>query len=181
MATQTFGDKKITIKTLAKPDFKKVKKFQDYINDLVAEDAKLLNDKKSTLKDEMAFLERMFKGVKSKTMVYLFAECDDKIVAGASVKLNPMRKNHIGEFGIAISDGYRGNGLGKYLMAEIIKLAKTNLKPIPKMIQLMVYTNNKPAIALYKKMGFKIVAKLPKQMQWKGKLVDEFTMIKYLK
>ena len=49
------------------------------------------------------------------------------------------------------------------------------------MIDLKVYTNNKAGIALYKKMGFKQVAKLPKQMQWKNKLIDEFVMVKYVK
>ena len=71
-------------------------------------------------------------------------------------------------------------GLGKYMASEIIKLAKEKLSPKPKIIRLEVFTSNDPAIALYKKMGFKIVAKIPKQMQHKGKLVDEFVMLKFL-
>jgi len=49
-----------------------------------------------------------------------------------------------------------------------------------KVIQLEVLVNNKPAIALYKKMGFKIVAKIPKQIQCKGKLIGEYIMVKHL-
>jgi RimJ/RimL family protein N-acetyltransferase len=181
METKFFGDKKITIRTLKKSDVKNAKKWLKYINDLIAEDAKLLVNGKMMLKDEITFLEKTLKGIKDKTEVYLFAECGDKIIAGTGIKLNPMRKNHIGTFGIAISDGYRGMGLGKYLTTEILKMAEENLKPSLKMIDLGVYTNNKAGIALYKKMGFKQVAKLPKQMQWKDKLVDEFVMVKYVK
>ena len=108
------------------------------------------------------------------------AECNNKIIGATDIELDRWRRNHIGKFGITIIQGYRGIGLGKHLMSEVIKLAKKELKPSPKIIQLEVYTNNKPAIALYKKMGFKIVAKLPKQIQWKGKLIDELVMLKFL-
>ena len=57
-------------------------------------------------------------------------------------------------------------------MQEVMKLAKKELKPTPKIFQLEVYENNKPAIGLYKKMGFKIVAKVPKQIQHKDLILD---------
>ena len=62
-------------------------------------------------------------------------------------------------------------------MAEVLRLAKKNL-PGLKVFWLDVFENNKPAIALYKKMGFKIVGKIPKQIQYKGKLIGEYIMIK---
>jgi ribosomal protein S18 acetylase RimI-like enzyme len=68
--------------------------------------------------------------------------------------------------------------LGKYLGREIIKLTKERLKI--KIVRLGVYSANKPAQKLYKKLGFKMVASIPKQVQYKGKLIDEFIMLKYL-
>lgn len=180
MQTKIFGDKKIIIRKAVKSDLKNAKKFQVFINSLVAEEAKLLMNKKATLKEEKEFLERILKGIKDKTKIYLVAECGDKIIGATDIELDRWRRNHIGKFGITIIQGYRGIGLGKHLMSEVIRLAKKELNPKPKMIQLEVYTNNKPAINLYKKMGFRIVAKLPKQIQWKGKLVDELVMIKLL-
>lgn len=180
MGTKFFEDKKITIRKIAKADLKKLKLFQIFINTLVKEEAKLLMNKKATLKQEKEFLERMLSGSKKRTMAYIFAEYNKKIVGSTNIELDRWRRNHIGKFGITISQGYRGIGLGKYLMSEIIELAKKELKPSPKIIQLEVYVNNKPAIALYKKMGFKTVGKIPKQIQWKGKLIDEFIMQKYL-
>ena len=114
---------------------------------------------------------------KNKTKVFLIAECGDQIISIVSITLGPRRKNHIGTLAISIRDGYRGLGLGAHLMSEIIALAKKDLKPNLKIIQLEVYANNKPAIGLYEKLGFKTVAMLPRQIQYKGELIDELIMI----
>lgn len=180
MQTKTFGDKKIIIKKVTKSDLKTAKKFLNHINLLIQEKAMLLINKKQTLKDEIGFLENILKSKKQKSLVCLVAEHNGRVVGFTDIKLKPHSKNHIGNFGISIRQGYRGIGLGKHLMAEVIKLSKKELKPKLKIIQLEVYAVNKPAIALYKKMGFKTIAKLPKQIKYKGKLVDEFIMQKFV-
>ncbi len=180
MQIKTFGNKKIIVRKLDKSDLKKAKKFQDFINALVDEDAMLLVNRKITLKNEVKFLENILRGVKSKNRVFLIAEYGKKVIGTVGIELGVWRRNHIGKLGIAVRNNYRGIGLGTQLMAEIIKLAKKDLRPKLKIIQLEVYTNNKPAISLYKKMGFKIVAKLPKQIQYRGKLIDEFIMTAYV-
>jgi ribosomal protein S18 acetylase RimI-like enzyme len=43
---------------------------------------------------------------------------------------------------------------------------------------LSVFSTNKIAMNLYKKLGFKKVARIPKQLQYKNKLVDEIVMIR---
>jgi ribosomal protein S18 acetylase RimI-like enzyme len=181
MAAKTFGGKKIAIRRITTADLKHAKKFQVFINALIREEAKILMAKEVTLKEEKEFLKKVLAGAKERTKIYFAAECDGEIVATTSIELDRLRKNHIGKFGIVIKQGYRGIGLGTYLMSEIIKAAKKELRPTPKMIQLDVYTDNKPAIGLYKKMGFRRVARIPKQVQYKGKLVDEFVMQLYLK
>jgi ribosomal protein S18 acetylase RimI-like enzyme len=45
---------------------------------------------------------------------------------------------------------------------------------------LSAYAKNKSAITFYKNLGFKEVARIPKQAKIKGKLVDEIIMLKYL-
>lgn len=180
METKLFGDKKITIRKATRHDLKNIKKFQDFINSLIEEDAKILMNNKLTLKEEREFLKMTTERMKNKTKIYLIAECEDKIVGATDIELERWRKNHIGGFGITISQGYRGMGLGKYLISEVIKLAEKELKPKPKIIQLEVFANNKPAIALYRKMGFKQVAKLPKQIHYKEKFIDALVMLKYL-
>lgn len=180
MENKIFGNKKMTIRKLSKSDLKRARDFLAFINSLVEEEAKILMNKKLTLKEEGEFLEGVLKGMKTKTKIYLAAECGDKIVGSTSIELGRWGNNHTGNFGIVIRQGYRGIGLGKYLMTEILKMAKKELKPAPKIIKLTVYPNNKPALGLYKKMGFKIVARIPKQRQYKGKLLDEIVMLKFL-
>jgi ribosomal protein S18 acetylase RimI-like enzyme len=180
MATKIFGDEKIIIREIGKTDKKNAKEFLIFINSLIVEEAKILMNKKQTLKDEFAYLDKVTKNMKNKRSVYIVAEHNGKIVGNTSIELNSYRSNHVAKFAIAILQGYRGIGLGTQLMSEVLQLAKKNINPKPKIIQLEVYANNKPAIALYKKMGFKIVAKMPNQIQWNGKLISEYIMLKYL-
>jgi len=177
METKIFGDKKLTFHAMSAKEQKFAKEYLDFINSLVAENAKILINKKETLKGEMEFLKGTIKNVKNKKKVHLIAKDGNKVVANTSIELQSFKKSHIGEFSIAIRDEYRGIGIGKYIMAEVLKLAKKDL-PGLKIFQLEVYENNKPAIALYKKMGFKEVAKLPKAIQHGGKLIGEYIMIK---
>lgn len=177
MITKKFGDKKITVRELNKKDIKNARKFCDYINSLIKEEAKILMNKPATVKEEGEWLKNSLKTIDSKREVMLIAECDNKIVGLTNIIQQRWRQNHTGKFGISIRKEYRGLGLGKYIMAEVIKLAKRRLKPKPKIIRLEVYTNNIPAFSLYKKMGFKKVACLPKQIQYKGGLVGEYVML----
>lgn len=171
------GDKKISIRKLAESDLRRAKDFQKYINSLIEEDAKLLMNKPIALKDEKDFLKNTIKTIKEKKCVFLVAEHNKKIVGVTDIKQDRWRRNHIGHFGISIRNNYRGIGLGTQMMSEVIKLAKKEIKPKPKIVALEVYENNKPAIGLYKKMGFKVMAKLPKQIQYKGRLISEYIML----
>lgn len=180
MKIQKFGDRKIIIRQIRPSDVTNAKKFQNYINSLISEEVMILMNKKLSLKEEKKAMKDFLENNKKKNKVLVIAEHDGQIVGFTDIGLDRHRRNHIGILGISVRSGYRGIGLGKYIMEEVIKLAKTGLTPKPKIIQLEVYVNNKPAIALYKKMGFKIVAKVPNQIQWEGKLIDEYIMLKYL-
>jgi ribosomal protein S18 acetylase RimI-like enzyme len=180
METKIFGDKKLTFHSITQKELKFAKEYLDFINSLVEDNAKILFNKKLTLKDEKEFLKSAPKTIKNKTKVFIIAKDGNKVVANTSVELNRQRKNHIGVFAIGIRKEYRGIGLGKYIMAEVLNLAKKEL-PGLKMFQLEVYENNKPAIALYKKMGFKEVARVPKAVQFNNKLIGEYIMIKEVK
>jgi ribosomal protein S18 acetylase RimI-like enzyme len=177
METKIFGDKKLTFHTMTAKEQKFAKEYLDFVNSLIDEEAKILFKTKLTLKQEKEWLKTAPKDVKSKKKVFLIAKDGDKVVANTSVELNRQRKDHIGEFAIGIRDGYRGIGLGKYVMSEVLKMAKKDLLGL-KIFKLEVYENNKPAIALYKKMGFKEVGKIPKAIQHNRKLIGEYIMIK---
>ncbi len=115
-----------------------------------------------------------------KKTVFLIAEYNNIIIGTVGIDLNIWRQNHVGDLGITIKKDYRRIGLGDYLMNEGIKLAKIKLEPKPKIIRLSVFSTNKPAISLYRKFGLEKIAKIPRQIQYNGKLVDEIIMLLYL-
>lgn len=180
METKSFNGKRILIRKISQKDLENVKKFQVFINFFIEEDAKILRDKKVSLKEEKEWLKGLLQRIKKREEVYLLATSDDEIVGTAAIQLGLRRQNHVGNLGISIINGYRGIGLGTHMMKEIIKLAKKELRPKPKIIKLTVFPGNKSALALYKKLGFRRVAKIPKQFQYKGKLEDEIVMLLYL-
>lgn len=181
MKAKKINNKEIIIRHLSKKDLKQVKKFQTFINSLVKEDVQIKINKKKSLKEELNWLKEHLNKIKKHKAVFLVAEYNTAIIGSTGIDLNRGKKEHVGEFGITIHQDYRGVGLGKYLMGEVIKLAKRQLKPKPKIIRLSVFSTNKPAISLYKKMGFKIVAKIPEQINYKGKLIDEIIMLLFLR
>jgi putative acetyltransferase len=70
-----------------------------------------------------------------------------------SVYMNP-RTRHSGHFGIAVRDDWQGRGVGTALMEACLDLADNWLNLTR--LDLRVYTDNAPAIALYTKFGFEI-------------------------
>jgi len=178
MEKKIFEGKEITIREFSAQDAREIKKFLKFINSLIKEEAKILLNKKVFLKEEKRHLAGWIEFVKKRKKVVLLAEHNNRIVGNAKVELRRGRESHVGEFGISIISGYRGIGLGKYLTKKVISLAKIRLKPRPKVFRLSVCSNNKPAISLYKKIGFKAVARVPKQIQWRERLIDEIIMIK---
>lgn len=177
---KTFNGKKIKINRLSKKDLGRVKQFQDFINSLVKEDAQIRVNKKQSLKQEKEWLERNLLKSKKQKAVILIAEQASKIIGNVGIDLDRGRNDHVGKFWIALKQGYRGMGLGTYLSTEIIKLAKKELKPKPKIIILDVYSTNKKAIRFYLRLGFKKVAVLPRYAQYKGKLISEIIMLLYV-
>ncbi|MFH1657353.1 MAG: GNAT family N-acetyltransferase [bacterium] len=170
--------KDIVIRPLKQSDIARADEFKNFINELVDDkDAFIATGNKKTLTEEREYFKSIISKIKKQEQVYLLAEKSGKLVGSSSVDLKTERQNHIAELGITILKDYRGIGLGAYLMKEILKLAKKELKPKPKIIRLGVFANNKIAISLYEKMGFKIVAKIPKQLNFHGKLIDEIVMI----
>jgi len=172
---KTFDNKKILIRSIDKKDLRSSNKFQEHINSLIAEDAQILLCQKVSLKEEISWLKNSIGDIDKKKAVFVIAEYNNRIIAVSEVSLRKGLQSHVGEFGISVRSGFRGIGLGKFLMGEVIKLSKKQLKI--KSIRLSVFSTNKPAISLYKKYGFKQVAKIPKQLRHKGKLVDEIIML----
>lgn len=90
--------------------------------------------------------------------VMLLAKCDEKIVGCASLNRLPRRMKHRGDFAISVAKDYWNKGIGSQLMDKIISFARENDFEI---IDLQVRSDNKNAIHLYEKCGFKKIGEHP--------------------
>ena len=174
---KNFKGKKIRVRPLGQKDIALAKGFRDYFNELIEEDAKILMKTKKTLEEQRQWLEEKFKAVKKHKRVCLLAESGSQIVGFVSLTLGQERQDHIAVLSVNVRQGWRGLGLGTYLIKQITRLAKKQLKPRPKIIQLQVFANNPLAIKLYQKLGFQKTGFMPKQLQYKNRLVGEYTML----
>lgn len=87
---------------------------------------------------------------------------------------NHPRRRHVGQIGMAVRDDWQGKGAGTALMQAAIDLADKWLNLMR--LELDVYTDNEPAIRLYKKFGFVIEGTLVKYAYRDGQYVDTYTM-----
>ncbi len=87
---------------------------------------------------------------------------------------NQPRRRHAGQIGMAVRDDWQGKGVGTALMQAAIDLADNwiNLTRL----ELEVYTDNEPAIRLYKKFGFTIEGTLLGFAYRDGQYVDTYMM-----
>lgn len=80
---------------------------------------------------------------------------DDEVVGNLGLTVSMCeRQRHVANFGMAVKDGFQGMGVGSALLARAIDLADNWLNL--HRLELTVFTDNKPALALYKKFGFEI-------------------------
>ena len=84
--------------------------------------------------------------------IMLLAKCGDKIVGCASLNRLPRRMKHRGDLAISVAKDYWNKGIGSRLLENIIVFARENDFHI---IDLQVRSDNKSAIHLYEKFGFK--------------------------
>ncbi len=106
---------------------------------------------------------------------HLVACLDDKVVGHLALDVmeNP-RRSHVATFGISVSAEVQGRGAGSALMREMINLCDNWLRI--ERIELTVFADNAPAIALYRKYGFKVEGTGKRFALRDGEFVDALYM-----
>lgn len=107
---------------------------------------------------------------------FLVACSNDTLVgcAGLDIGRASPRRRHAGEIGMAVHDAWHAQGIGTALLGAIVDLADNWFNLLR--LELTVYTDNAPAIALYKKYDFEIEGRLRKFSFRDGEYADVFTM-----
>jgi RimJ/RimL family protein N-acetyltransferase len=156
------------------PKMGDLKKLLDFINSFVDEDAKILVNKKLTLKEEKDWLKTTLENIRSGNEHLVVALYNNQVIANVYVRKGRYRQSHVAEYGIAIRKEYRNKGLGRILSEIILDIARKDRKI--KIVELGVFRNNKPAIHLYKRLGFKKAAVLKKRLRYKSGYIDDIVM-----
>ncbi len=132
---------------------------------------------KATAKSEAAKIRRC---MEAPGKIYLAAEIRKEIAGYISFdNWDTRRTSHTGLFSVFIRKKFRGMGIGRILVQGMLDWAKES--PVNKKISLYVFSTNKGAIALYKKLGFKVEGLFKRDMIIDGKYVDSVAMYKYTK
>ncbi|MBZ0202591.1 MAG: GNAT family N-acetyltransferase [Ignavibacteria bacterium] len=112
--------------------------------------------------------------------IYLVAEVGNDIAGFLSFdNWDTRRTAHTGLFSVFLKKQWRGMGIGRILVQGMIDWGKAN--PLNRKISLYVFSTNKNAIALYKKLGFKIEGKFLNDMIINGKYVHSVAMCIFTK
>ena len=102
--------------------------------------------------------------------------CIDEHVAGhlgLSIEQNP-RRGHVAEFGVMVAPAFHQRGGASALMREMINLCDNWLR-IDR-IELTVYVDNAPALALYRKFGFETEGTGKRFALRNGEYIDTYYM-----
>lgn len=131
----------------------------DYLDELRHEAPGIMfstEDALPTLNQEIEFIQ----SADGPDALRIVAEAEGRIVAVASVTGMKMYKTrHRAMLGIGILEAYRGQGLGRKMMSELLDFARRH--PVIQQVELCVFADNYPAIALYIDQGFRRFGVLP--------------------
>ncbi|HAL46149.1 MAG: GNAT family N-acetyltransferase [SAR202 cluster bacterium] len=104
----------------------------------------------------------------------LVAEIDGRVVASINLHCGRNRMAHTARFSMGVHDDFQGKGIGRQLMEAMLDLSEQWLNI--RRIELQVYTDNEPAIALYTGFGFAIEGTHRAYAFRDGRYVDAHTM-----
>jgi putative acetyltransferase len=104
----------------------------------------------------------------------LVALVDERIVGQLGLQVGTGRRAHTAALGMMVHDDYQGQGIGSALMQAALDQAEKWLNL--SRIELEVYTDNQPALELYRKFGFEIEGTLRDYAYRDGRYVDTYLM-----
>lgn len=169
---------KISLRLLRCNDPREAKELQKVINEIALRSK--LSDyvpvSASEMKELMAARSTL---MKKKKGIFLVIEARNRIIGECTVHAEEGTSSHIGTVGIGIVKEYQNQGIGQKALHEIIALAK-KIKGI-EILKTETSETNKPAINAYQKVGFKLVAKIPKAYKIGNKYISEVILYLPLK
>ncbi len=101
--------------------------------------------------------------------IQLLAKVNGEIIGTASLNRKPNRMSHRAKFGISLKKAWWGCGAASVLAEGVLAFA---MESGVEQVNLEVRSDNKRAIALYEKLGFRKLCTFPGFFKINGELVD---------
>jgi len=180
MKRVVLDDREYTLREFTGDDSCDPHRFLSFIGTLIDDPAAMIKlKKKPSLEEEEKWLDAVYSAVSNSHEVMILAERDGSLVGIADMRLHPERSDHVAEIAISIlGERNRGIGLGSALMMELIDAGLAGIRPSPMILRLSVFEKNERAKALYGKLGFAEVARIPGQFEFQGSLQDEIILLR---
>ncbi len=173
----TADGRKVTIRPLRQGDLQAVLRFANSMADekRVERDLGLISfDRRPSSAEERRFLDGIISGRRRREVVSVAVFDGVKLVGHCDIRRRMADDvMHAGTLGITIRRGYRGVGIGEIIMGEALGEAR---RIGIWLVQLTVFSKNRPAIGLYRKMGFRRAGIIPNKMMRDGRPLDEMIM-----
>ncbi|MHC4623219.1 MAG: GNAT family N-acetyltransferase [Planctomycetota bacterium] len=169
---------RLTVRTAAPDDAQAILELAHII---LAEDLyniRTLEEFKMTVEAEREWIQ---KHVDEPGQIILLAELNGDIVGMLGFE-NSSRKRlaHRGTLHMSVHPQHRRNGIGTALLQSLLEWAQEN--PVIEKVKLAVFATNRPAVSLYRKMGFLKEGRRTKEIKIaEGKYVDEILMYRLVK
>ncbi|MDN6857541.1 GNAT family N-acetyltransferase [Pseudomonas sp. CAN2814] len=107
--------------------------------------------------------------------ISLLALHQGEVIGSASLEQYPrVRRSQCGSIGMGVAVAWQGRGIGTRLLAELMDVADNWMGL--RRVELTVFTDNEPAIALYRKFGFEVEGTLREFALRDGVYTDVLSM-----
>lgn len=135
-------------------------------------------DKKLTRKQEAKWLAERIKGIKEGNLISILAEIDGTIIADGEVTRGGYDDTrHHGQVGLTMMSGYRGKGIGRKMIATLVRESRrSGLRSL----EVEFLASNKSAQRAYEKEGFRPAGVIPGKIFRSGKYFDGLIMTRKL-
>jgi len=150
----------------------------ELVNSLIEEGAEVNLCEPYSREEEAEWLAGLLTSIEKGDRISVVAEVEGHVIGHVEVRIGRYYESHTGVLGIAVKRGYRDLGIGTELMRMAEELARERGLLL---ITLAVFATNSRAIHVYKKLGYRIIGRVPKGIYKDGVYVDKLLMAKELR
>jgi putative acetyltransferase len=113
--------------------------------------------------------------VENERLLPLVALHDGEVIGNCSLEQHArVRRAHSGSIGMVVARDWQGQGVGTRLLAAVLEVAD-NWMGLQR-VELTVFSDNEPALALYRRHGFEVEGQLRDYAMRDGRLTDVYSM-----